>query len=97
MSMRKTLQSAMAAAMLALAVGLAIPASAQQADIGAIYKRLYELYAAGNYAAALVEAQKYEAGIKTQFGTNHANYAAALHNLALVYQSQGKYGGGGAQ
>jgi CHAT domain-containing protein len=91
MSMRKTLQSAVAAAMLALAVGLAIPASAQQADIGVIYKRFSELYAAGNYAAALVEAQKYEAAVKTQFGANHTNYASALNNLAVVYYWQGKY------
>jgi tetratricopeptide (TPR) repeat protein len=50
-----------------------------------------ELISAGNYAAALTEAQRYEAAIKVEFGTNHANYAAALHNLAIVYWSQGKY------
>src|SRR5271167_16384 len=40
------------------------PATAQQGDLNAIYKRFGELYAAGNYPAALVEAQKYEAAVK---------------------------------
>src|SRR6266436_1518424 len=31
-----------------------VPVSAEQADIGAIYKRLTELYSAGNYDAALI-------------------------------------------
>ena len=36
-----------------------------------------ELNDAGNYPAALVEAQKLEAGIKARFGINHINYAVA--------------------
>jgi tetratricopeptide (TPR) repeat protein len=67
------------------------PAAAQQGDLDAIQKRFSDLYAAGNYAAALVEAQKLEVGVKARFGANHANYGSALYNLALVYQSQGKY------
>src|SRR5208337_2528773 len=67
------------------------PAAAQQDDLNAIYKRFSELRTAGNYAAALVEAQKYEAAVKARFGVNHANYGGALHNLALVYGEQGKY------
>src|SRR5215475_7403203 len=50
------------AAMLALALGVIAlpPASAQQADIAASQKRFNDLYAKGDYPAALVEAQKLE-------------------------------------
>src|SRR6266446_2462747 len=67
------------------------PAAAQQGDLDASLRRFNELYAAGNYPAALVEAQKLEAGVKARFGINHANYGLALHNLAIVYADQGKY------
>ena len=55
-----------AIAVFAMAVGLALssavtPASAQQGDLRAIYKRYNEFYTAGNYPAALVEARKLEA------------------------------------
>src|SRR5262249_16274462 len=87
---------------LVLAMALRIPAAAQhtnppaaagrpQVDLNAILKRLIEFDQAGNYSAALIEAQKFEAGVKAQFGTNHTNYAVALNNLANVYRSQGKY------
>jgi hypothetical protein len=46
-----------------------VAATAQQDDLNAIQTRINELYAAGNYAAALVEAQKLEAGIRARFGT----------------------------
>ena len=68
-----------------------VPAGAQQSDLQAIYKRYQEYYQAGNYAAAVVEAQKFEAVVKGRFGTSHTNYAAALNNLANVYSAQGKY------
>ena len=75
-----------------LAANLAlVPAEAQQSDPQAIYKRYQEYYQAGNYAAAVVEAQKLEAVAKGRFGTNHTSYAAALNNLARVYWRQGKY------
>jgi hypothetical protein len=68
------------------------PTTAQQTDFDAIYKRFVdELYRAGNYPAALVEAQRFEAAVKARFGTNHANYAAALDNLGLVYEAQGRW------
>jgi CHAT domain-containing protein/tetratricopeptide (TPR) repeat protein len=67
------------------------PAAAQQGDLHAIIWRYHELYAAGNYSAALVEAQKFEAGIKARSGTHNANYSLALNNLANVYRAQGKY------
>jgi CHAT domain-containing protein/tetratricopeptide (TPR) repeat protein len=64
------------------------PAAAQQGDLT---KRFQELFAAGNYPAALVEAQKVEAVVKARFGVNHANYSTALNNLAIVYEEQGRY------
>jgi tetratricopeptide (TPR) repeat protein len=67
------------------------PAAAQQGDLGATNKRFSESFAGGNYPAALVEAQKLEAMAKARFGVNHPNYGAALNNLALVYEAQGKY------
>src|SRR5215471_21297041 len=69
-----------------------VPAGAQQSDLQAIYKRYQEYYQAGNYTAAVIEAQKLEAVAKGRFGTSHTNYAVALNNLANVYQAQGKYG-----
>src|SRR5438309_2273270 len=66
-------------------------APAQQPDIGAIGQLFREYYTAGNYAAALVEAQKLEDAYKAQFGDNNVNYAIALHNVAIVYQQQRKY------
>lgn len=79
---------------LTLALGMCCtlaPAAAQVADLNAIYKRFSKFNAAGDYGAALAEARKMEAVVKARFGTDHANYASALTNLAIVYQSQGKY------
>ncbi len=75
-------------AMLFVLIAMA-PAAAQQGDLDAILKRFNDLYNAGNYPAALVEAQKFEAGAKGRFGVNHPNYATALYNLAHVYNAQG--------
>jgi CHAT domain-containing protein/tetratricopeptide (TPR) repeat protein len=74
-----------------LVVIAAAPAVAQQGDINAIYKRFSAFFDADNYPAALVEAEKLEAAVKARFGTNHADYGAALNNLAIVYHAQGKY------
>jgi CHAT domain-containing protein/tetratricopeptide (TPR) repeat protein len=68
-----------------------MPVAAQQGDLNAILKRVNELVAAGDYPAALVEAQKLETGVKARFGVNHANYATALNSLAIVYWYQGRY------
>src|SRR5262245_60735510 len=79
----------MPAFLLALALSMAAaPAGAQTGDIAAIQKSYNQLFAAGDYAAALVEAQKLEALAKQRFGTEHAVYATALHNLAVVYKEQ---------
>ncbi len=67
------------------------PAAAQQDDLNAIEKRFNQFYAAGDYPAALMEAQKLEVTVQARFGVNHANYGAALNKLAVVYRAQGKY------
>src|SRR5438067_3488823 len=67
------------------------PAAAQQVDLNAVQKRFQQFYEAGNYAAALEEAQKLEAGVKARLGTAHANYSIAVHDLALAYEALGKY------
>src|SRR5262245_35059626 len=66
-------------------ISVAGPATAQ--DINAIG----QLIASGNYAAALAEAQKFEAAAKAQLGANHPSYAYALSALASVYLAQEKY------
>jgi len=84
--------------MLALALGVIAlsPVSAQQADIAASQKRFNELYAKGNYPAALLEAQKLEALVKARLGADSADYATALLDLANVHWKQGRYGEAGA-
>jgi CHAT domain-containing protein/tetratricopeptide (TPR) repeat protein len=67
------------------------PAAAQQGDPGASFRRYSERYAAGDYAAALVEALKLEAAAKSRFGEAHPDYGNALYNLGLVYAAQGKH------
>ena len=67
------------------------PAIAQQDDLDVIAKRHSEFMSAGNYAAALAEAQKYEAAVKARLGVNHARYAGALFFLANVTRAQGNY------
>jgi tetratricopeptide (TPR) repeat protein len=74
----------------AIVVGIA-PAAAQQGDLNAIVKRYDEFFAARNYAAALAEAQKFEAVVKARYGVNHALYGPALRLRAKVYRTQGKY------
>src|SRR5271166_933336 len=67
------------------------PAAAQQGDLNAMLKRFNDLNSAGDYPAALVEAQKLEAAVKARFGISHPGYGAALSTLAMVYDKQGKY------
>jgi tetratricopeptide (TPR) repeat protein len=71
-----------------IAAVLAAPVHAQQPDIGALTKRFQELYAARDYAAALVEARKLEVATKARFGIEHVNYAGAVEKLASVYHAQ---------
>jgi tetratricopeptide (TPR) repeat protein len=74
-----------------LVVNAIAPAVAQQGDLNASLRRFNEVKDAGNYPAALAEAQKFEAVVKARFGVNHVNYGVALNNLAIVYKEQGKY------
>jgi len=67
------------------------PTLAQQGDPNANYKQLQKLFEAGNYPAALIEAQRGEAAAKARFGTNHASYAAAVSWLAETYRYLGRY------
>src|SRR5712691_7654333 len=67
------------------------PAAAQQADVAASQKRFQDLYAAGDYAAALAEAQKAEAAAK-RGGTNNFAYVSALNDLGRANQALGQYG-----
>src|SRR5438128_288903 len=70
---------------------LGAPDAAQQADIGAIEKRYRELFSAGKYADALIEARRLEEAVKAQLGTNHARYATALQILGTVHRTRGSY------
>ena len=49
-----------------LFITVVAPAAAQQGDLNTIQKRFSELDAAGNYPAALIEAQKLEAQVKAR-------------------------------
>jgi tetratricopeptide (TPR) repeat protein len=90
--MRRLLSFVLAFVVLASAFAALSPTIAQAGDLDATLKRFKELYAAGNYSAALVEAQNYESAVRVQFGTNHAKYSSALTNLGRVYEAQGQYG-----
>jgi CHAT domain-containing protein len=95
MSMRPKYCSVIAALMLAVTLTI-VPTTRGSAqtisELNAIFKAFQEQYDHGNYAAALVEAQKFERGVKARFGTDDRNYANALNNMANVYEAQGKYG-----
>jgi CHAT domain-containing protein/Tfp pilus assembly protein PilF len=81
-----TLLGSLCFVMIALA-----PSAGQQGDLNAILKRQSQFMEAGDYAAALVEAQKAEALAKARFGIAHANYGVALYNLGSLYRTLGKY------
>jgi CHAT domain-containing protein/Tfp pilus assembly protein PilF len=76
---------------LVLGVFAVAGARAQQVDLAATWTRFFKFFDAGNYPAALAEAQKYETGTKARFGTEHPNYADALNMLANVYEVTGRY------
>jgi CHAT domain-containing protein len=91
--MRSKWRSGLLAFVGALAIATvlpALPAAAQQNDVAAAQKRFQELYAAGDYSAALAEAQKNEAAAK-RGGTNNFAYVSALNDLARAHQALGRY------
>ena len=87
----------LAAGLVCLWVGICVvrPVTAQEPDMNVStrpeIKTIVELLESGNHAAALVEAQKFEAAAKAQFGINHTNYAYALSVVATVYVGQAKF------
>src|SRR5262249_43871883 len=91
--MRSKWRSGLLAFVSALAIATilpALPAAAQQADVAAAQKRFQDLYAAGDYAGALAEAQKAEAAAK-RGGTNNFAYVSALNDLGRANQALGQY------
>jgi CHAT domain-containing protein/Tfp pilus assembly protein PilF len=90
--MRLTWRSGLAVSLIVLAIAgdsLLLP-SAAQIDTAAAQKRFQDLYAAGNFSAALAEAQKTEAAAK-RAGTNNFAYVSALNDLARAHQALGRY------
>jgi tetratricopeptide (TPR) repeat protein len=79
---------------------MATSSDLQQTELEAIHKaaiatteqQFQDLFAAGRYPEALVEAQKLETTVKARVGERHVAYAAVLNYLGAVYQAQGKYG-----
>jgi tetratricopeptide (TPR) repeat protein len=75
-------------------ISIACPASAQEPDMNVSMqpdmKAIGQLLESGDHAAALVEAQKFEATVKAQFGIDHPSYAYALSLLASIYLGQQK-------
>ncbi len=67
--------------------GLAAPACARSRGSNAVEveKRYKELLNAGNYAAALIEAQTLEPLIRAQSGTRSFNYVVALWHIGACY------------
>jgi tetratricopeptide (TPR) repeat protein len=56
-----------------------------------ITKRFNDFYEAGNYAAALAEAQKLEGSVRAAFGTTDPYYAFALDALGRLHKRLGHY------
>jgi CHAT domain-containing protein/tetratricopeptide (TPR) repeat protein len=72
-------------------IGLVLaPTAARPLDSQAAHRRFEDLYSAGNYNAALVEAQKNEANAKRR-GTNNIAYVSALNDLARAHYQLGHY------
>jgi tetratricopeptide (TPR) repeat protein len=90
--MRSIWRSGFAASVIVLLIAaesVLLP-SAAQIDPAAAQKRFQDLYEAGNYSAALAEAQKAEATAK-RAGTNNFAYVSALNDLARAHQALGRY------
>lgn len=69
---------------------IASPASAEN-DLQAMLRRIQEYSAAGNYPAALTEAERWTSTIKSRMGSNSSAHGAGLDQIARVYQLQGRY------
>jgi hypothetical protein len=78
-------------ALLALLSAGPATAAGRGPDLEAMRKRYDQFAAAGNYAAALVEAQKLEAAIKSLSGTANNNFGTALTMEAEANWHLGRY------
>jgi CHAT domain-containing protein/Tfp pilus assembly protein PilF len=77
---------------LIVAVGPAlVSADSQPDEISAIEVQFNKLYASGQYDLALAAAQKLEALVETERGTENATYAVALNYEGIIYSLRGKY------
>jgi tetratricopeptide (TPR) repeat protein/CHAT domain-containing protein len=76
----------------ALALFAVAPSSrAQTGDLAQLQKRFEELFERGDYAAALSEAQKLDALVRSRVGPNHPSNAIALGDIALVLAAQNRF------
>jgi CHAT domain-containing protein/tetratricopeptide (TPR) repeat protein len=66
------------------------PAAAQR-DLDAIYQRMRALGLAGDEPAALIEAQRFVAGVRARYGTEHSNYGKALNALGIRLEKVGQF------
>jgi tetratricopeptide (TPR) repeat protein len=67
-------------------------ASLSDQELVSIHRRFLDLFAARNYVAALLEAQKLEVIARARFGIDDKRYAEAIRPLAMSYLAQGRYG-----
>ena len=70
-------------------IGAAVDVQAE--DASQIYVRSQKLEAAGNYDAAMIEAQKFEATTRLREGTEGTSYGLALAAMASILHNQGRY------
>ena len=69
-------------------LAIALPAASQNERWLELNRRALELYDQGNYADAIPIAQEVVRLAESNFGPVHANVAASLTNLAMLYRAQ---------
>ena len=67
------------------------PASAQSAELLAVYKQIQSLSKQGKYAQAIPFAKTFIVLAKAEIGESHQYYALGRNNLAGLYRDQGRY------
>ena len=73
-----------------LSIGTSVSAHAQSSEWKALNANVESLYEQGNYADAVIPAQK-SLTLAEKLGPVHPDVATSLNNLALLYKTQGKY------
>src|SRR2546426_1076820 len=76
---------------LVLLFGAVASAHAQGSEWETLSNEVTSLYQKGQYDRAVVVAKKALAVAEKAVGPNHPAVATSLHNLALLYRSQGQY------